>query len=89
MNSEINNAVRATGDKAQYDTCVKRLLAQRSILAYILVNTVDEFKGMNPKDAEKFIEGEVNIGDVPVEPVLSNAETSDSKGQRIVGLRDT
>lgn len=86
MNSEINNAVRATGDKAQYDTCVKRLLAQKSILAYILVNTVDEFKGMNPKDAEKFIEGEVNIGDVPVEPGLSNVETSDAKGQRIVGL---
>lgn len=39
MNTEIANAVNAAGDKAQYDTRVKRLLAQKSILAYILVKT--------------------------------------------------
>ena len=52
MNTEIANAVNAAGDKAQYDTRVKRLLAQKSILAHILVKTVDEFKGMvnsNPR----------------------------------------
>ena len=37
MNTEIANAVNAAGDKAQYDTRVKRLLAQKSILAHILV----------------------------------------------------
>jgi len=31
--------VNAAGDKAQYDTRVKRLLAQKSILAHILVKT--------------------------------------------------
>ena len=36
--------------QAQYDTSAKRLLGQKSILAHILVKTVDEFKGMNPKD---------------------------------------
>ena len=50
MNTEIANAVNAAGDKAQYDTRVKRLLAQKSILAHILVKTVDEFKGMKPED---------------------------------------
>ena len=39
MNTEIANAVNAAGDKAQYDTRVKRLLAQKSILAHILVKT--------------------------------------------------
>ena len=77
MNTEIANAVNVAGDKAQYDTRVKRLLAQKSILAHILVKTVDEFKGMKP---------EPSISVVPVEPGLANMEKTDATGQRIVGL---
>ena len=86
MNTEIANAVNAAGDKAQYDTRVKRLLAQKSILAHILVKTVDEFKGMKPEDVVKYIEGEPSISVVPVEPGLTNMEKTDATGQRIVGL---
>lgn len=86
MNTEIANAVNAAGDKAQYDTRVKRLLAQKSILAHILVKTVDEFKGMRPEDVVKYIEGEPSISVVPVEPGLANMEKTDAAGQRIVGL---
>ena len=86
MNTEIANAVNAAGDKAQYDTRVKRLLAQKSILAHILVKTVDEFKGMKPEDVVKYIEGEPSISVVPVEPGSANMEKTDAAGQRIVGL---
>lgn len=86
MNTEIANAVNAAGDKAQYDTRVKRLLAQKSILAHILVKTVDEFKEMKPEDVVKYIEGEPSISVVPVEPGLANMEKTDATGQRIVGL---
>lgn len=86
MNTEIANAVNAAGDKAQYDTRVKRLLAQKSILAHILVKTVDEFKRMKPEDVVKYIEGEPSISVVPVEPGLANMEKTDAAGQRIVGL---
>ena len=86
MNTEIANAVNAAGDKAQYDTRVKRLLAQKSILAHILVKTVDEFKGMKPEDVVKYIEGEPSISVVPVEPGLANMEKTDATGQRLVGL---
>ena len=86
MNTEIANAVNAAGDKAQYDTRVKRLLAQKSILAHILVKTVDEFKRMKPEDVVKYIEGEPSISVVPVEPGLANMEKTDATGQRIVGL---
>ena len=78
--------MNAAGDKAQYDTRVKRLLAQKSILAHILVKTVDEFKGMKPEDVVKYIEGEPSISVVPVEPGLANMEKTDATGQRIVGL---
>jgi hypothetical protein len=86
LNTEIANAVNAAGDKAQYDIRVKRLLAQKSILAHILVKTVDEFKGMKPEDVVKYIEGEPSISVVPVEPGLANMEKTDATGQRIVGL---
>ena len=86
MNTEITNAVNAAGDKAQYDARVKRILAQKNILAHILVKTVDEFKGMKPEDVVTYIEGEPKVGIVPVEPGLTNAENTGATGQRIVGI---
>ena len=86
MNTEITNAVSAAGDKVQYDTRVKRILAQKNILAHILVKTVDEFKEMKPEDAVMYIEGEPKIGIVPVEPGLTNTEKTDITSQRIIGL---
>ena len=86
MNTEITNAVNAAGDKAQYDARVKRILAQKNILAHILVKTVDEFKGMKPEDVVTYIEGEPKVGIVPVEPGLTNAEKTGATGQRIVGM---
>ena len=70
---------------AQYDEKAKRLLGNKIILAHILVKTVDEFKGMNPKDVVSYIEGEPFISVVPVEPGLTNAG-QEKDGQRIVGL---
>ncbi len=73
MDTEIKNAVNATGQDAQYDEKAKRLLGNKIILAHILVKTVDEFRGMNPKDVVSYIEGEPFISVVPVEPGLTNA----------------
>ena len=85
MDTEIKNAMRAADKDAQYDEKAKRLLGNKIILAYILVKTVDEFKGMNPKDVVSYIEGEPFISVVPVEPGLTNVE-QEKDGQRIVGL---
>ena len=82
MNTEITNAVVASDDKAQYNEKVKRLLGHKSILAHILVHTVDEFQGMDPKEVITYIEGEPLISTVPVEPGLTNEET----GDRVVGF---
>lgn len=97
MDTEIKNAVSMADQDAQYDDKVKRLLGNKIILAHILVKTVDEFRGMNPKDVVSYIEGEPFISVVPVEPGLTNIEkipSNDSKlskdssenGQRIVGM---
>ena len=85
MDTEIKNAVSAADKDAKYDEKAKRLLGNKIILAHILVKTVDEFKGMNPKNVVSYIEGEPFISVVPVEPGLTNAE-QEKDGQRIVGL---
>lgn len=85
MSTELKNSVKATDKKAQYDTSAKRLLGQKSILAHILVKTVDEFKGMNPKDVVSYIEGTPYISTVSVEPGLTNV-VNEKGGQRIVGF---
>ena len=85
MDTEIKNAVSAADEDAQYDEKAKRLLGNKIILAHILVKTVDEFKGLNPKDVVSYIEGEPFISVVPVEPGLTNIE-KEKNGQRIVGL---
>jgi hypothetical protein len=86
LNTEITNAVKAADDKAQYDERAKRLLSQKHILAHILVKTVDEFKGMNPKDVVPYIEGEPKVGIVPLEPGLTNKDETLADGERVVGL---
>ena len=58
LKTELSNAMAVAGDKAQYDIRAKRLLAQKSILARILLKTVDAFKGMSPEDVADSIEGE-------------------------------
>ena len=66
MNTEIKNTILTTDKDAQYDESAKRLLGQKSILAHILVKTVDEFAGMDPKEVVSYIEGEPFINTVPI-----------------------
>ena len=85
MNTELKNAVKATDTKAQYDESAKRLLGQKNILAHILVKTIDEFKGMNPKEAVSYIEGQPYISTVPIDPGLTNTGDGNA-AQRIIGF---
>ncbi|MDE7203055.1 MAG: Rpn family recombination-promoting nuclease/putative transposase [Lachnospiraceae bacterium] len=85
MDTEIINAVSVADMKAQYDDKAKRLLSNKIILAHILIKTVDEFRGMNPKEVSSYIEGDPFVSIVPVEPGLTNTE-KEKDGQRIVGM---
>ena len=85
MNTEIKNTIQASGQKSQYDEMAKQLIGHKIILAHILAKTVDEFKGMDPKDIVPFMEGDPLIGIVPVEPGLTNARTVE-KGQKVTGF---
>ena len=82
MDTDIKMSVKATDTKAQYDNKAKQLLGHKIILAHILVNTVEEFKGMNPADVVQYIEGEPHIGSVPIDGGVTNVE----KQEKVIGL---
>ena len=82
MDTDIKMSVKATDTKAQYDNKAKRLIGHKIILAHILVNTVEEFKGMNPADVVQYIEGEPHIGSVPIDGGVTNVE----KQEKVIRL---
>ncbi len=70
---------------AQYDQHAKRILADKKIMAYILKRTVPEFQDATLEDiAEKYIEGEPQIGTVPVNPDKTHA----TRGGKVKGDRN-
>lgn len=87
VGASIKQTVIASDEEAQYDEKAKKLLGHKIILAYILVNTIDEFRGMNPKDVVKYIEGEPHINVVPIDPGVTNTsektETESIKDRKI------
>ena len=68
MDASIKDTIRASDKEAEYDDKVKKILGHKIILAHILVSTVEEFRGMNPKDVVNYIEGEPYISVTPVNP---------------------
>ena len=95
MDASIKKTIQASDKESQYDEKAKKLLGHKIILAHILVNTVDEFRGMNPKEVVKYIEGEPYISVVPIDPGVTNTKENkkDSKSikdpkvtEQIIGL---
>ncbi len=85
MSKKVKNVVAAADKEAQYDERAKRILGQKIILAHILVKTVGEFKGMNPKDVVSYIEGDPYISSVSVEPGVTNIRKQ-KNGSRVTGF---
>ena len=67
----------------QYDLAAKRILSERAVAAYLLKGTVSEFKQASLADiAEKYIEGDIQVSAVPVNPGKTNAMPKKIKGLR-------
>ena len=73
MTTEIKHLISATDKVQEYDENVKSILAHKIVLAHILAGTVEEFRKMKPEEIVPYIEGEPEIGSVPVEAGLTNS----------------
>ena len=60
--------------KASYDAACKRLLSEKSILAWIMKSCLEEYRDCDiQKIAETYIESQPQVGEVPVAPDETNA----------------
>ena len=74
MNTPIAEDIHLTDDSAKLDVSCKRLLSEKSILTWIMKSCLEEYRNCDVKDiAEKYIEGQPEVGVVPVAPDESNA----------------
>ncbi len=72
-NTPIAEDIHATSDNAKLDVSCKRLLSEKSILAWIMKSCLEEYRDCDVKDiAEKYIEGQPQVGVVPVAPDETN-----------------
>ncbi len=85
---EIENTlaknITAAGDKAAYDVACKRLLANKTILAWIMKSCMEEYQDFAVNEiAQKYIEGEPQIAQAAVHP----DEETDSSDEQIKGAK--
>ena len=64
----IGNTIYEVGEKARYDGQVKKLLSDKTILARIIKETVEEFKKYSVEQIRECIEGEPQVAAVKVRP---------------------
>lgn len=83
VDASIKDIIRASDKEAKYDDKVKKILGHKIILAYILVNTVQEFQGMNPEDVVNYIEGDPYISVTPVNPGTTNKPKEKKKSETV------
>lgn len=71
--TNLSQTISATNDSGSvYDTNVKKLLADKQILSWILKYTVDEFKDMDVWDIRSCIGDDIEVSTKYVDPGLSN-----------------
>ena len=97
VNTPIAEDIHVTDQSARYDAACKRLLSQKIILAWIMKSCLEEYRDCDVKEiAEKYIEGQPQVGEVPVEldetdapriRGISNEDTSLREGSNLYDIR--
>lgn len=70
VNSEEENL--KSENNYQYDTIAKQILSYKSILARVLIDTIDDFRGIEPDEVAALIEMDPMLGSVYTEPGNTN-----------------
>lgn len=81
IKTQLSNALEIAGDRAKYDAAVKKILANKEVLAWILKYSATEFKTASINEIVDAIEGSPEIGTTSVYPGKTNM-----KPETITGL---
>lgn len=72
----LSKNIHTADEKVRYDAAVKNLLANRKILSWILKSCIEEFHSIEIDEiADKYIDREPQIAEVPVMPDETNSVT--------------
>lgn len=81
MDTAIKEDLRATELAAELDNSCKRLLAHKSILAWIMKTCLQEYADVPVQEiADRYIEGSPQVGDIGVMPEQSHTSTDKISG---------
>lgn len=84
--THISNVLHEISDKAKYDAEVKKLLSNKTILAWIMKHTMEEFKNYPIAVIHDCIEGEPEISKVKLRPGHTpEAITGNATSDQVVG----
>lgn len=72
IKTQLSNALEIAGDRAKYDAAVKKILANKEVLAWILKYSATEFKTASINEIVDAIEGSPEIGTTSVYPGKTN-----------------
>lgn len=79
VDSEISQTLEAAGAEARYDAAARKLVAQKSILAYILKSSMDEFADVSVKQiADELIDGSPQVSEAAVFQDVSDVLENDN-----------
>ena len=85
-NISLSNLLHEVGIKARYDTEVKKLLSDRTILSWILKFSVAEFKNYSIDEIRECIESKPQISEVRVRPGhTTESITGNSNEDKVIG----
>ena len=89
VSTTISKDIEVADQNAKYDAAVKRLLADKRILAWILKSCVEEFRDIEVKEiADKYIEGEPQVAEVSVMPDETKAPRVQGTGVEDVTITE-
>ena len=86
MNIKLKENLYASGKRSQYDDHIKLLLSNKRILAYILINTLEEYQDMEIDDVISLIDQRF-AKTAPVGPGLTNRDKITDE-EKIVGINE-
>ena len=84
--AEIAQTLNQAGDKVNYDAAAKSLVAQKSVLAYILKSVLDEYANVSVKKiAEELIEGDPLVNKDETRPAHPDGKSFGTEAERLSG----
>ena len=67
--NKLSKMLSTAGEKAAYDNACKKLLSNKIILAWIMKSCLQEYRKCTIQEiAEKYIEGDLYVSEIPVYP---------------------